>query len=159
MAHVGAALRRPPKGKICWRAGRLLDGLVLGEEINQALGRVGAETHLEDPFCLHSLECAAEKKVLLIRDERGFNVAGLAAMAFPSSAPSNVARLTPSPGDAIRCAASPSSGTPRTRSHLCSLGSAWIGRGTIEGKFVWTRFRERTNPEQAVRRKRTFSEA
>jgi hypothetical protein len=50
-------------------------------------------------------------------------------MAFPSSAPSYIARLAPSPANGdIRCAASPSSVTPGTRSHLCSTGSAWIGR-------------------------------
>lgn len=56
---------------------------------------------------------------------------GLAAMASPSSAPSYIARLAPSPANGdIRCAASPSSVTPVTRSHLCSTGSALIVRGT-----------------------------
>jgi hypothetical protein len=58
-------------------AGRFLCGLVAGEEVKQALRRVRAETHLEDPFRVRSLGRAARKEVLLIREERGFKVTGV----------------------------------------------------------------------------------
>ena len=55
---------------------------------------------------------------------------GCAAMALPSSAPSYMARLAPSPFGGARWAASPSRVTPGTRSHRCPIGRAWRGRRT-----------------------------
>ena len=89
---------------------------------------------------LRSASAAADA----LRGKRSFSYAvsaastlpGLAAMAFASSAPSYMARLAPSPANGdIRCAASPSRVTPGTRSHLCSIGRAWIGRGTAVATF------------------------
>jgi hypothetical protein len=37
MVLVGVAFRRPPKGTICWRAGRLLCGVVADEQVKQVL--------------------------------------------------------------------------------------------------------------------------
>src|ERR1700733_1646808 len=54
-----------------------LFGLVAGEEIKQALGRVGAETHLENLFRLSGLGRATGKEILLVGEERGFNVTGV----------------------------------------------------------------------------------
>ena len=83
---------------------------------------------------------AARKKRLLIRCECRLDVTGMVAQrqaqlgaildgAKPSSAPSRMARLAPSPenGD-IRWAASPTSVTPGTRFHRWSIGKAWMGR-------------------------------
>jgi hypothetical protein len=50
MAQVGAALRRPARRRARF-AGVQVDYFAgAGEEVEQALGRVGTETHLEDPF-------------------------------------------------------------------------------------------------------------
>src|SRR5882757_3546587 len=55
---------------------------------------------------------------------------GCAAMALPSSAPSYMARLAPSPFGAERWAASPSRVTPGTRSQRCPMGRALRVRRT-----------------------------
>ena len=54
---------------------------------------------------------------------------GLAMIDRPSSAPSYMARLAPSPANGdMRCAASPTKVRPACRGHSCPTGSAWIGR-------------------------------
>jgi hypothetical protein len=62
------------KGTIFWRVWRLLDRLVTGKEVQQALRRVIAVTHLEDPVRLRGFGFAAGKESLFVREERGFNV-------------------------------------------------------------------------------------
>src|ERR1700683_1964892 len=63
-----------PKGTICRRAWRLQDRLVTGKKVQQALRRVIAETHLENPVRLRCFGRAAGKQSLLVSEERGFNV-------------------------------------------------------------------------------------
>src|SRR5271156_3874478 len=83
MVCVWDALRRPPKGTTCWRAGQLFDGLVIGEQVNHALRRVVVEEQLEVPVSLRSSGRTAGKEVLFIRDERGFNVTGVGGDGLP----------------------------------------------------------------------------
>ena len=98
--------------------GELLDRLVAGEEIKQALRRVVADTRLESASASAASDALRGKRSFSYAKSAASMSPGLAAMAFPSSAPSNIARLAPSPDGTIRCAASPSSVTPGTRSHL-----------------------------------------
>lgn len=61
---------------------------------------------------------------------------GWAAIALPGSAPSNIARFAPSPDGGIRCAASPRSVTPGTRSRRWPSGRVWIMRATGGGLAI-----------------------
>src|ERR1700743_1476322 len=71
------------KGTICWRARRLFDWLVIGKQIDHALRRVFIEKQFEVPVSLRGGRRAARKEVLLIRDERGFNLTGVSGYSVP----------------------------------------------------------------------------
>lgn len=70
-------------GTICWCAGLLLDGLVIGKQINHALRRVFVEEQLDIPVCLRSGGCAPRKKVIFVCAECGFNITRVGGYGLP----------------------------------------------------------------------------
>ena len=89
-----------PSGLLALLAGQLLHGPITREQVEQTLRRIVVEAELEVPVRLRSSGRAAGEQVPFIREERGFNVTGVGSNGRPpSSAPSHIARLTPSPSE------------------------------------------------------------
>jgi UDP-N-acetylmuramoyl-tripeptide--D-alanyl-D-alanine ligase len=103
---------------------RTLGAMAAGRRMIAVLGEM---KHLADETIHHHTAIGAlagEVGVAVVVAASAASMSpGCAAIACPSSAPSNIARFAPSPAGGIRCAASPRRVTPGARSHRCPSGS------------------------------------
>jgi hypothetical protein len=79
------AIQRPQKGTICWRSGRLLDGLVFVNRSTTLRGALSSKNSLRFRLVSAAADALRGKRSISYAMSAASTSLGLAAMAFPSS--------------------------------------------------------------------------